>query len=311
MLSILAITAPIFIIIGVGYLLTKQKLMPSELLPVLSKMVLFVLIPALNFGTVANMKIEDVLVWDFLGTYALAAILAQIVALILFKGLLKDSLSSTGMKMLGAAMPNSIFIGYPVVIEAFGPEWGHTFAFCVLVETMVILPIALIVAESGGSGGSTSFISILKGIVERVSKNPVIISFVAGLLVSGLSIPLPGFFSRTLSVLGSAAPAVALLIIGGSLVGTRLKGDLRDCSFVAAIKLAIHPLCAALVLMFWPDFDPTLEALVVLYAALPSAAVFAIIGSQYGMRSFCSSSLALTTVSSFFTLTVVLALILN
>lgn len=311
MLAILAIIAPVFLIIGIGYALTKQGFIQGDVLPVLSKLVLFVLIPALNFGTIANMKIEDVLVWDFLGVYALAAIGAQIVGLVLFRGWLRNSLPETGMKLLGSSMPNSIFIGYPVVVQAFGPEWGHTFAFAVMIETTVILPLALIIAESGGQGHSVSIIRVLKGIVERVSKNPVIISLILGLVVSGLGIALPDFLTRTLSVLGSAAPAIALLIIGGSLVGIQMRGNLRDISLIATIKLALQPLFVALLLIVWRDFDPVLETLVVLYAALPPAAIFPIIGSQYGMRAFCSSSLAVSTVSSFFTLTLVLALLIG
>lgn len=311
MFAILAIIAPVFIIISIGYALTKQGLMHTEVLPLLSRLVLFVLIPALNFGTVANMSIEDVLVWDFLGVYALAAIGAQLAGLLLFRGWLKNTLPETGMKILGSSMPNSIFIGYPVVVQAFGPEWGHTFAFAVIVETTLILPLALIIAESGGQGRSVSVTQILKGIVERVSKNPVIISLILGLMISGLGITLPDFLSRTFSVLGSAAPAIALLIIGGSLVGTRMRGNVRDISLIATTKLALQPLFAALLLIVWRDFDPVLETLVVLYAALPPAAIFPIIGSQYGVRAFCSSSLAATTVSSFFTLTLVLTLLIG
>lgn len=310
--NILSVIVPVFAIIGVGYFLTRKELITRDTLPVLSKLVLFCLIPALNFGTIAKMKLEEVLVWDFLGVYAIAALLAQLVALLVFRGLFGNSTTEAAIKALGVSMPNSIFVGFPVITQAFGPQWGHTFMFAVIIENIVILPAVLIMAELGNSraGGGQSLLQVIKGIGHRLSRNPIIISMTLGLIVCASGISLPEAISRPLSVLGSAAPGLALLIIGGSLVGTQLKGNLAELGTLSAIKLLVHPLMVVAVLLVWPPVDPIMMGLLIVYAALPSAAVFPIIGGQYGQRDFCASSLALTTLLSFFSLALVLSLVL-
>ncbi len=314
MLPILSIIIPIFAVIGLGFYLVHSRFMPKDTLPVLSKLVLFCLIPALTFATVARLDFSKVLAWDFLGVYAAGALLAQIVALLLFRGIFRNGLSESAIKTLGCSMPNSIFIGYPVVVQAFGEEWGHTFAFAVMVENIVILPAMLVLAELGSSKErhqeTVAITVILSGIAQRLAKNPVLIAIFFGLLVSVSGLELPQAAARTLTLLGNAAAAIALLVIGGSLVGNPIRGSWRDISLVSTIKLVIHPLAVVLVLMAWPDFDPTLQTLTIVYAALPMAAIFPIIGSNYGMRNFCASSLLITTVASFFTLTAVLLLLL-
>ena len=312
MLPILTIITPIFLIIAVGYVLTVRQLMPRDVLPVLSKLVLFCLIPALTFGTVARLDFDKVLAWDFLGVYALGALLTQLVIVVLFK-LLNRSLTDAAIRALCTTMPNSIFVGYPVVMQAFGEEWGYTFIFAVMVENIVILPAVLIAAELGrgrSEDASAKLIHLAAGIAKRIISNPVIIAIIAGLLVSLSGLALPEVLSRTLTVLGNAAGGIALLVIGGSLVANPIRGNIRDISLVTIGKLVIHPLMVALVLLCWPDFDPTLEALLIVYAALPMAAVIPIIGSNYGLRDFCASSLVATTVSAFVSLTVVLTLLL-
>lgn len=311
--NILSIIVPVFAIIGTGYFLAKRDFLPKDSLPVLSKLVLFCLIPALNFGTIARMKLEDVLVWDFLGVYAIGALLAQLVAVLVFKGWFGNSTTEAAIKALGVSMPNSIFVGFPVVTQAFGPEWGHTFMFAVIIENIVILPSVLIMAELGNSqhGKGANLGLVLTGILQRLFRNPIIISMTLGLMVSASGLSLPEAISKPLSVLGSAAPALALLVIGGSLVGTEMRGNLRELGTVSAIKLLVHPLMIVLVLLVWPAVDPMIMALLIVYAALPSAAIFPIIGGQYGQRDFCASSLALTTLASFFSLALVLSLVLT
>ncbi|WP_221801358.1 AEC family transporter [Oceanobacter mangrovi] len=314
MFAILSVITPIFAIIGLGYFLARRDFLPQPMLPLLSKLVLFCLIPALTFKTVAQLDFSKVLAWDFLGVYAVGALLAQLVALLVFKGALKQPLSDAAVKAMGVSLPNSIFIGYPIVVQAFGEEWGHTFAFAVMVENIVILPSILIMAELGkrrAEATSSRLIHLLGGISKRVATNPVIIAITCGVLVSLSGLELPAVAVRTLTVLGNAAGGIALLVIGGSLVGNPIRGNIRDVSLVSVTKLLIHPLMVVLVLMVWPPFNPTLQDIVIVYAALPMAAIFPIIGSNYGLGKFCASSLVATTISSFVTLTIVLTLVLG
>ena len=312
MLSILSIITPIFLIIAAGYLLTVKEVMPKEVLPVLSKLVLFCLIPALTFGTVSKLDFDKVLAWDFLGVYAAGALLTQLVIVLIFR-LLGRSLTDSAIRALCASMPNSIFIGYPMVVQAFGEEWGYTFIFAVMVENFVILPSVLIMAELGrgrSEDASAKLVHLAGGIAKRISSNPVIIAITAGLLVSLSGLELPAVLDRSLTVLGNTAGGISLLVIGGSLVGNPIRGNMRDISLVASGKLLIHPLMVVLVLQVWPDFDPTLQTMLIAYAALPMAAIVPILSAGYGLRDFSASSLVLTTVSAFVSLTVVLSLIL-
>lgn len=310
MLTVLSIITPIFAIITMGFFAIRSEFLPRDVLPALAKLVLYFLLPALSFGTVARMNFSEVIVAEYMVVYAAGALLTQLVILGLYLLVFKNSLSASAIRALGATMPNSMFVGLPVVMQAFDSPPMNAVAMAVMVENIILLPFVLILAETG-SARAGNLGQVVAAVVKRVASNPIIISIVAGLLVSALGLQLPEFVNRTLTILGNGAAAVALFVIGGSLVGNSVRDDLRDIGVVAAGKLILHPLMVVLVLMLMPDFDRDLQLAAVMFAAMPMFSVYPIIGGNYGLRNFCASALLGTTVAAFFTLSAVLYLMLT
>lgn len=310
MLTVLSIITPIFAIITMGFFAIRSEFLPRDVLPALAKLVLYFLLPALSFGTVARMNFSEVIVAEYMVVYAAGALLTQLVILGLYLLVFKNSLSASAIRALGATMPNSMFVGLPVVMQAFDSPPMNAVAMAVMVENIVLLPFVLILAETG-SARAGNLGQVVAAVVKRVASNPIIISIVAGLLVSALGLQLPEFVNRTLTILGNGAAAAALFVIGGSLVGNSVRDDLRDIGVVAAGKLILHPLMVVLVLMLMPDFDRDLQLAAVMFAAMPMFSVYPIIGGNYGLRNFCASALLGTTVAAFFTLSAVLYLMLT
>ena len=310
MLTVLSIITPIFAIIAMGFLAIRSEFLPRDVLPALAKLVLYFLLPALSFSTVARMNFAEVIVVDYLVVYAGGALLTQLLMISLYRLVLKNSLSHSAIRALGSTMPNSMFVGLPVVMQAFDSPPLNALAMAVMVENILLLPVVLLLAESGSAnGGKLHEVAIQ--VVKRVASNPIIVAIVSGLLVSAMGIQMPEFINRTLTILGNGAAAVALFVIGGSLVGNSIRGDLRDIGLVAAGKLILHPLMVCLLILLLPDFDRNLQLAAIMFAAMPMFSVYPIIGGNYGLRNFCASALLGTTVAAFFTLSTILYLILT
>lgn len=310
MLTVLSIITPIFAIIAMGFLAIRSEFLPRDVLPALAKLVLYFLLPALSFATVARMNFSEVIVMDYILVYAGGALVAQLTMVLLYRLWLKNSLSQSAIRALGSTMPNTMFVGLPVFIQAFDSPPLNALAMSVMVENILILPLALLLAESGtANGGRMRDVAIQ--VLKRVASNPIIVSIVCGLLVSALGISLPEFVNRTLTILGNGAASVALFVIGGSLVGNSVRSDLRDIGMVASGKLILHPLMVCALVLLLPDFDRNLQLAAILFAAMPMFSIYPIIGGNYGLRNFCASALLGTTVAAFFTLSAVLYLILG
>ncbi|GAB0150877.1 MULTISPECIES: AEC family transporter [Marinobacterium] len=310
MTDVLSITAPIFIIIGFGYLAVKSGLMPREAMPLLGRFVLYFTLPALIFGTLSQMQVSEVIQFDFLTIYAIGSLGALLGGIALNRLIFNTDLAEASVRGMGMSASNSAFIGYPVLLQVFGSAPTQPFTMALLVENILILPLALILIEYGkrDTGTGEPLLQVWRRIFMRILRSPLIIAILAGLICASLQLSIPSALDRSLEMLAMASVGTALFVIGGSLVGTRVNDSLGSISLVAAGKLLLHPLLMLLLVMLWRDFDPQLEKAVILAAAMPMLSVFPIIGGNYGYGRQCAGMLLVTTALSFITLTLILAL---
>lgn len=310
MTDVLSITAPIFIIIGFGYLAVKSGLMPQEAMPLLGRFVLYFTLPALIFGTLSQMQVSEVIQFDFLTIYAIGSLGALLGGIALNRLIFNTDLAEASVRGMGMSASNSAFIGYPVLLQVFGSAPTQPFTMALLVENILILPLALILIEYGkrDTGTGEPLLQVWRRIFMRILRSPLILAILAGLICASLQLPIPSALDRSLEMLAMASVGTALFVIGGSLVGTRVNDSLVSISLVAAGKLLLHPLLMLLLVMLWRDFDPQLEMAVILAAAMPMLSVFPIIGGNYGYGRQCAGMLLVTTALSFITLTLILAL---
>ncbi len=309
MLSVLSITGPIFILIGLGYLAVKSGILPAPAAPGMGRFVLYFSLPALIFGTLSRMEFSEVIEPSYLLIYATASLLALLLGVTLHRKLVGDTLSVSGVKGMGMAVSNSAFIGYPVLLQVFGEPPAQAFAMSLMVENLMIIPLALIIIESGGREVETNHWKHYRAVFGRVLRNPLVLAITAGMLVSLLQLEMPAMIDKTLSMLAQSSAAVALFSIGGVLVGTSIRGNLSAIPAVVAGKLLLHPLLVFLLLMLVPGMDPDLRLSMLLLASMPMFSVFPIVAGNYGMGQTSASILIITTLMSFFTLTVMIGLL--
>ncbi|BDX01801.1 malonate transporter [Marinomonas pontica] len=309
MLTIVAITTPIFIMILLGYFAVRINLVPGETIAGMAKIVMYFTLPALIFSTLARMEFDQVIIPSYIATYATGSLLALLIGMFISSKIMKRPLIESTLKGAGMACSNSAFFAYPVMLLAFSDPPTAAFAMALIVENLFVLPIIFIILEiSSSSGQGLNPLSMLYTVVKRLIKNPLILAVTGGVLASTFHLELPDVIDRVLVMLSGASATLALIVLGGSLVGTSLTGNIKDICFVTAGKLVLHPLMIAIVALFMPEMDRNLLLGGILIAAVPMMSIYPIIGSQYGFRSLCASTLLITTLTSFVTLAIILSL---
>jgi malonate transporter and related proteins len=311
MLAVLSTTAPIFLLIALGFVAVRTRLMPGDAIPGLGRLVMYFAMPAMIFSTLTQMQFGEVIDPTYLLVYGLGSALALAAGIGLSKWLFRDSIAAAGVKGIGMALSNSAFFGFPVLVQVFDDPPTHAFAMGLMIENMLIMPLALVLIEYGvGRQNGTTLASAWKSVIVRVMQNPLIIAIIAGIIASAIELKLPAVIDQSLAMLAGVAAPVALFVIGGSLVNSSMRGNVSEISMVVAGKLVLHPLLMVLLIWLLPDFDPRLQLAAVLMAAMPMMSIYPIIGGNYGYRSLCASILLVTTVASFATITLTLKLLM-
>ncbi|MGO2512553.1 AEC family transporter [Marinomonas polaris] len=304
--AVISIIAPIFFLILIGFLSIRYSFLPQAAIPGLSRFVLYLALPALIFIKLSSMELKEVLHFDYLAVYAASGLATFFITVLLSWRLLKSGLVDAGVRGVGATMSNSAFIGFPVLLQFFDYPLTQAFVMSLMVENIILLPVCLIFIETvlgkSESNGKSLFMVVLK----RISTNPLLIALVAGLVFSVFELSLPSFIGKGFDLLAAAASSVALIVIGGSLVGVTIKGQWAPILLVAIGKLVLFPVIVTLLLLLTPTMPNELKIAVVIFASVSMFSSYPIVCGEYGSRSFCASTLLITTVLSFFTLSVLL-----
>jgi hypothetical protein len=174
-----------------------------------------------------------------------------------------------------------------------------------IVENIVMIPLALVLAEGSGNEGKT-LATVVRDVTRRLVGNPLIIAIVAGVLfsLSGLKLPAPLF--RVVDMLAMASGAVALFVVGGTLVGLRVRGLLSDVRRIVFGKLILHPAAVFVALLFVPAIDPNLKKAMLIFASAPMITIYPLLGLSYGQEDVCAASLMVATTLSFVTISALL-----
>ena len=309
MLTILSITAPIYLVILIGYLLTRFGPFAKVDMRVLGKYVINLALPALLFRALSQRQISEIINIHYLLVYTIASWSSVGIGYWWSRRIRGQNSLSSIFSGMGVSCSNSGFVGYPILLLTVAPVAGVSLALNMVVENLFMIPLLLFLMEK--SPDESRRWHALGQAFLRLLYSPMIIAMITGFAVSLLKIQLPPPITRTVDMLANSSSALSLFVIGGVLVGLPLHGMVSSVIPIVVGKLLIHPLLVFIMLLLisplgLPPMDPALQMAVVLMAAMPMMSIYPTLAQAYGKEDFSAVALLVTTISSFFTLSALL-----
>ncbi|MCQ4259468.1 AEC family transporter [Stutzerimonas stutzeri] len=298
MLAILGITAPIFIIIAMGFLACRVGMVTREQAGGMGRFVITFALPALVIRALLERPLAEVIDWNYLLGYGLGSLLVFGLGYGFARLVRKDTPSGSALVGLGVSVSNSGFVAYPIVLMAVGAPAGVALALGMIVENLLMIPLALTLAELGRQS-EDGVGKALRATAHNLVRHPILIAITAALLMALLDVRPPPVAMRVIDMLSTASAPVALFVIGASLNGMKAGGLLVDVGQMAVGKLILHPLMVLLCFTMLPVSDPVLATAGVLMAAAPMMSIYPILGARYGFEGRCAAALVVATVLSF------------
>ena len=233
------VVVPIFLLILLGYFLTRIKLWDENFLKVANQVCFKCLLPVLLFYNVATANIFEVfnlklIIYVCLCACGLCGILFFIVPLFI-----KDK-KRRGVMIQGTFRSNFLLFGVPLGLSIGGNEGAVLAAVVASFYVPVINMLSVISLYVFSDSENKSIKSALLGIV----KNPLIIGGVSGLIFSlirnSIGFTLPTMLDTTLFNIKSAATPIAFMILGG---------DLKFGNMLRNVKVSIASVLGKVVLI--------------------------------------------------------------
>ncbi len=227
MLDVLAITLPIFIVIAVGFFAARFGGMSSGDVRAIGAFVLRFALPALIFGALSQTPFAQIVNVPYLVIYTSCSLAVFAAMFFLARTLRPGETSAQAIQALGSSCSSSGFVGYPIAALVVGSTASLGLELNMATENIVVIPLALALAEMGRHRGGSA-LALAARLIGRLVLNPLIIAIVLGLVASLIGLKLPSPPERAIDMFAAASSAAALFAVGGGLVGLKVAGVVSD-----------------------------------------------------------------------------------
>ncbi|MCX7772960.1 MAG: AEC family transporter [Clostridia bacterium] len=291
----------LFIILIIGFVAGKFKIMDSNGTKKLSEVLLFVTSPMLVLNSFfikfSQERIFNVLWIVGLGT---AMFIVAIVLSKLIYGRFNEKIAP--VLRFTAIFSNCGYMGLPLMKALYGDNGVFYGSFYIVLFHMFLWSYGFMMF--GGKGTKAQ-------VAKKVLTNPSIIAVYFGLIIFILSIPIPDPVRGAVKAVGDMTMPISMLIIGGVMSTAKLSSVFKDWRvyMASAVRLVLMPLIAIFATKALGI--QTLPAAVIGTAlAMPAAANTTIFSEMFEKDAvFASKCVTVSTLLSIITAPLIISLI--
>ena len=305
-LSTLSQTTALFLLIAIGFLLGRLRVLPDNSAATLAKLENNVFVPCLIIGTFMEHFTVERLSFFASSILVSCAITAVVVPVAIFAArLLTKDAYERNIFTYGLVFSNFGFMGNAIV-NAIYPELFLDYLIFTLPLWFLIylwgVPSLLIADASRKQTWQDRMRALI---------NPMFIAMLVGMLIGLLKIPMPDPAISVISTAGSCMSPIAMLLTGITVSKINFRETFTSLRIylVSAVRLLVMPLLFLLFALFIP-FDPVVRVVAVASLAMPLGLNTIVIPSAYGRDVRVASGMAIIShLLSLLTIPLIFALV--
>jgi predicted permease len=302
MIPLILIVLPVFGLIMIGYGARRFGIVGNRTGDGLSDYVFTLAVPCLLFRTLARADIPAVQPWGYWVAYFTGVLVCWVLAMLVAKRAFQRSHTSAVACGFSAAQSNTVLVGIPIILKAFGEAGAVPLALLLAVHLPVTMTAATLLAE----GRQAS----IRQIAIKLVTHPIIIGIVLGSALRPVAGITPGPVWAVIDLLAETAVPCALICLGIALYRYGLESGLKLPLILSALKLGLHPLIVFVLATMVFTMPPAWSGVAVMFAACPCGINAYLFAERYkdGMAE-ASTAIALSTLLSVITMVIWLAIL--
>lgn len=269
--------AILFLLIIVGYILGKVKMITKEMVQSLTSFIVNIALPALMIAgmmiprTPEKLKESIYILVIAFATYAGSFVIAKIVV-----SIIRPPEAHKGIFIFALMFSNVGFMGFPVLATIFGQE-------AIFYAAIYNVAFALLVFTLGISLVNTSE-EKYKMNIKTVFNTGVVASLI-GYIIFALAIPVPEIFKGVVSLIGNTTTPISMVVIGAMLSTLPLATMFNNWRIyvIALVRVFVLPLIVYGIFKYGLHIDNLmLIGIPVIITGMPVAANAALMVQEYG-----------------------------
>jgi predicted permease len=302
MTSLLLIVLPVFVLIAIGYVTRRYAIVSDRTGDGLTDFVFTLAVPCLLFRTLATAEVPAVQPWGYWISYFVGVLVCWTIAMLVATRFFGRSGPAAVACGFSAAQSNTVLVGIPIILKAFGDAGAVPLALLLAVHLPVTMTAATLLAEGRNAS--------LRQIGLKLATHPIIIGIVLGSAVRPFVGLTPQPLWTVVDMLAGAAVPCALICLGIALYRYGLESGLKLPLRMSALKLGLHPLIVFVLATQVFSMPPAWAGVAVMFAACPCGINAYLFAERYkdGMAE-ASTAIALSTLLSVVTVIAWLAIL--
>ncbi len=209
---------------------------------------------------------------------------------------LKVGITDSGVWVTSLMLPNTVYMGYPIIQAVFGGEALFYASMAVVLFNVFAFSLGIKFITAGNKAENVSLKALLT--------NKAILATILGLIMFLFSIKLPSPIYNGISLVGSTTTPISMLIIGSLLARGKVSEIFSDWKIyvLTAAKLIVLPIITFFVFRNFIK-NETLLGIIVILSAMPVATIVAIFAKQYEVNAELASKIVfISTILCVFTI---------
>lgn len=279
MIQIVGALVPVFLVILIGYGLTRFRFATPDDWSHAERVVYFVLFPALIVSSIANADLSGLPILPFAATLILTlAITASLLSIL--RRTLGARLGLQGpaySSVYQGSLRWNGFVALAAVAVVFGDK-GVAVAALAIAIMVPILNVMSVIALTRHAGRDVPNIG---NILKTIARNPLIISSLTGITLNISGIGLPDPLGATASLIGRAALPIGLLAVGAGLDLKAVASNKGLVVLACSFKLILVPVLIAVLASLFGIEGMTRDILI-LCGTVPTASSAYVLARQLG-----------------------------
>ena len=246
--SLLNLQGELFLLLVVGAVLRKKKILPETAKDILTDLILYLVLPC---NIIHSFRMEfnmEILKSAFV--ILMVSVLIQFLCMGLSRTLYnKEESGRKKVFQYATLVSNAGFMGNPIAEGVFGAQ-GLMYA------SIYLVPLRIVMWSAGIACFTES--NSTREVIKKVVTHPCIVAVYIGLVLMIGQLPLPEFLGMTIQTVGACTTPLSMILIGTIFADMELAGMISK-----------------------PVLRSTFVRLAVILAAMPAGSTTAILANKY------------------------------
>lgn len=236
-------TMPVFLVMVLGQILYRQKMLTQSFIDVCNKFVFKISLPFMLFRDMASMNLKEEFDIYFVLFCGVSALIGVALAWVLARVFIKDK-SIIAEWVQGSYRGSIAVLGGAFLLNIYPNGEATKVVAQALLSSVIIfnvMAVVVLVLERPNSEDKSQLNVYIKKAVFQIIQNPLIISILLGAFASLIHLKLPYIIDKTMANIASLTSPLALLAVGAEFKVDKMKSYLKTLLSACAYKLLIQP----------------------------------------------------------------------